>query len=90
VDRKYRKIQENSETYNTMIISNLPRYHIYLRLMIDGIAGDAFSSTTMPPEDLSHTEMNTKKIIRVSRERFATRQSIVEEKINKCINSQNQ
>ena len=68
---------------------NLPRYHIYLRLMIDGIAGDAFSETTMPPKDLSETEMNSEKIIRVSRERFATRQSIVEEKINKCIDSQN-
>jgi len=68
---------------------NLPRYHIYLRLMIDGIAGDAFSATTMPPKDLSDTEMNTKKIIRVSRERLATKQSIVEEKINKCIAAQN-
>lgn len=66
---------------------NLPRYHIYHRLMIDGIAGDAFSASTMPPEDLSDTEMNMDKIIRVSRERFATKQSIVEEKINKCIAS---
>ena len=55
--------------------------------MIDGIAGDAFSASTLPPEDLSDTEMNMNKIIRVSRERFATKQSIVEEKINKCIAS---
>jgi len=57
--------------------------------MIDGIAGAAFSATTLPPEDLSDTEMNTEKIIRVSREKFATKQIIVEEKINKCIASQN-
>ncbi len=62
---------------------NLPRYHIYLRLMIDGIAGDAFSATTLPPEDSSDTAINAKKIIRVSRERYATRRSIVEEKIKK-------
>ncbi len=62
---------------------NLPRYHIYLRLMIDGIAGDAFSATTMPPEDLSDTEMNAEKIIKVSRERYAAKRSIVEEKIKK-------
>jgi hypothetical protein len=57
--------------------------------MIDGIAGDAFSATTMSPEDLSETEMNIDKIIRVSRERFAAKKSIVEEKINKCIASRN-
>ncbi|MEP7162476.1 MAG: type IV secretion system DNA-binding domain-containing protein, partial [Candidatus Moraniibacteriota bacterium] len=28
---------------------NLPKYNIYLKLMIDGITGDAFSATTLPP-----------------------------------------
>ena len=59
---------------------NLPKYYIYLRLMIDGIAGNAFSATTLPPETLGDTEMNGEKIIRVSRERYATNRSIVEEK----------
>jgi len=27
---------------------NLPRYHIYLRLMIEGIAGDSFTATIPP------------------------------------------
>ena len=30
-------------------IVNLPKYQVYLKLMIDGIAGDAFSATTLPP-----------------------------------------
>jgi hypothetical protein len=62
---------------------NLPSYHIYLRLMIDGIAGNAFSAITLPPLNLGDTEMNAKKIIRVSRERYATKRCTVEEKANK-------
>lgn len=62
---------------------NLPRYQVYLRLMIDGIAGDSFSATTLPPESLLETEKNTPTIIRVSRERYATKRSILEEKIKK-------
>lgn len=37
---------------------NLPKYHIYLRLMIDGIARDAFSAITLLPENLCDTEIN--------------------------------
>jgi hypothetical protein len=62
---------------------NLPKYHIYLRLMIDGIAGDAFSAITLPPVNLADTEMNAQKIIRVSRERYATKRCTVEGKANK-------
>ncbi len=50
--------------------------------MIDGIAGNAFSATTLPPENLGDTENNAEKIIRVSRERYATKRSIVEDRIN--------
>ncbi|HEX3035886.1 MAG TPA: type IV secretion system DNA-binding domain-containing protein [Thermodesulfobacteriota bacterium] len=30
---------------------NLPAYHIYLRLMIDGVASNPFSAATLPPSD---------------------------------------
>ena len=49
--------------------------------MIDGIAGDAFSATTLPPENLYVTEVNANKIIRVSRERYAVKRSNVEKKL---------
>jgi CxxC-x17-CxxC domain-containing protein len=55
---------------------------VYLKLMIDGIAGDAFSATTLPPiklEDLA----NEGKIIRASRERYSTSKADVEEKIRR-------
>jgi len=62
---------------------NLTKYNIYLKLMIDGIAGDAFSATTLPPPDLSDTEENEEKIIRNSRERYGQNKAEIEEKIER-------
>ena len=62
---------------------NLTKFHIYLKLMIDGIAGDAFSATTLPPPDLSDTEENGEKIIRISRERYGQSRAEIEEKIER-------
>lgn len=62
-------------------IVNLPKYNIYLKLMIDGVAGDAFSATTLPPVDIAGTEGNEEKIIKISRERYARSKDEVEEKI---------
>jgi len=61
-------------------IVNLPKYHIYLKLMIDGIAGDAFSAVTLPPIERKY-EDSTEKVIKVSRERYAQDRKEVEEKI---------
>lgn len=60
---------------------NLSKFHIYLKLMIDGIAGDAFSASTLPPFDLSDTEKNEEKVIKISRERYGGKKEEVEEKI---------
>jgi len=62
-------------------IVNLPKYNIYLKLMIDGIAGDAFSATTLPPVHIEETKDNEEKIIKVSRERYTGSKQDVEEKI---------
>lgn len=61
-------------------IVNLPKYQIYIKLMIDGIAGDAFSATTLPPI-VRLEEDSTEKVIAVSRERYASKREDVEEKI---------
>ncbi len=60
---------------------NLPNRHIYIKLMIDGIAGNAFSATTLPPIDLGKTDKNAEKVIRITRERYGTQREVVEEKI---------
>lgn len=62
-------------------IVNLAKYNIYLKLMIDGIAGDAFSAQTLPPADLSNTESDEEKVIRNSRERYGKSMNKVKEKI---------
>ncbi len=65
---------------------NLPKYTIYLKLMIDGVAGDAFSATTLPPIEIKAGEENSAdKVIKVSRERYTKSKKEVEEKIARWI-----
>ena len=61
---------------------NLPKYNIYIKLMVNGVAGRPFSASTLPP--FSKPERSSKEvIIRVSRERYGTRKEIVEDKISR-------
>jgi len=62
-------------------IINLPKYSIYLKLMIDGIAGNAFSATALSPIDIAGTEENADKVIKISRERYTVDRNEIEEKI---------
>ena len=62
-------------------IVNLNKYTMYLKLMIDGVAGDAFSANSLPPLDLSDTAENEAKAIAVSRERYGKSRAEIEEKI---------
>lgn len=65
-------------------IVNLGKYDIYLKLMIDGLAGRPFSAQTLVP--FQKPEKSKKeKIIKVSRERYAARREVVEEKITKWL-----
>lgn len=61
---------------------NLGKYHIYLKLMIDGITSAPFSATTLPPMELIEPSQK-EKIINVSRERYSVPRSVIEEKITK-------
>ena len=61
---------------------NLAKYNIYLKLMIDGVAGRPFSAKTLPPF-FKPQKSNKEKIIKVSQERFGTSRKTVEEKISK-------
>jgi CxxC-x17-CxxC domain-containing protein len=61
---------------------NLGKYNVYVKLMIDGIAGRPFSAETLPPFPVNK-DSDPEKIIKVSRERYGTPRTIVEEKISK-------
>ena len=64
-------------------IVNLPKYNIYLKLMIDGIAGDAFSAKVLPPVFIEDTAENEEKIVAASREKYASSKDEVEDKISR-------
>lgn len=68
-------------------IGSLPKYQIYSRLMIDGMPSSVFSSNTHPPPKSESDELQIKKIINFSRERYSQKREKIEEKIKKWINS---
>lgn len=59
---------------------NLTKFNIYLRLMVQGVATRPFSAITLPPPQKIE-ESNKEKIIKVTRERYATPRKIIEEKL---------
>ena len=62
-------------------IINLPKYNIYLKLLIDGVTSQPFSANTLPP--IGQCTHSTEKIIAVSRERYTHDRHEIEEKILK-------
>ncbi len=73
--------KEFEPIFTAQDLVNLPNRQIYIKLMIDGITGSAFSANTLPPIDLTKTAANAEKVIKVTRERYGTRREVVEEKI---------
>lgn len=61
-------------------IINLPKFQIYLKLMIDGVASAPFSAATLSP--IARVTESEEKVIRVSRERYARDRQTVEERIS--------
>ena len=49
-----KRLVEEMGTFNEDDFVNLPKYSIYLKLMIDGLAGQSFSAMTMPPGTFKH------------------------------------
>lgn len=78
--------KEFEPTYMMNDLVNLSKYSIYLKLMINGVASKPFSATTLPP--ISEATGNMEKVIRVSRERYATPRYTVEEKISKWLGAE--
>jgi CxxC-x17-CxxC domain-containing protein len=74
-------VKEFAPTFTEEDIVNLPKYEIYLKLMIDGISSDPFSARGLPPLSEDEKTHNVEKVIKVSRERYARERKAVEEKI---------
>ncbi|MCX6789758.1 MAG: type IV secretion system DNA-binding domain-containing protein [Candidatus Gribaldobacteria bacterium] len=73
--------KEFTPEFTIQDIVNMPNYHIYLRLMIDGVTSRPFSAGTLPPLELSENIKNRQKIIQRSREQYAQPRTEVEQQI---------
>lgn len=71
--------KEFTPTFIEEDLVNLPKYHVYMKLMIDGVASRPFSALTLPP--IAASTQSTDKVVRVSRERYAVERSKIEDKI---------
>jgi len=74
--------KEFNPEFTAQDLCNLPKYNIYLKLMIDGIAGHPFSAETLPPPILAEAS-NKDKIIKASQEKYGVETGIVQEKISR-------
>jgi len=73
--------KEFTPEFTIQDIVNMPNYHIYLRLMIDGVTSRPFSAGTLPPIALSVNIKNREKIIQSSRAQYAQPREEVEQQI---------
>jgi hypothetical protein len=64
-------------------LTNHDKYHIYLKLAIDGKVSKPFSSLTLPPFYKVERQGNKDKIIEVSRMRYSSKKDL-DEKIGKA------
>ena len=60
---------------------NIPKYEMYLKLMIDGIASSPFSAKGLPPLNEEDRTDNLEKVIKYSREKYASNRELVEDAI---------
>jgi len=74
-------VKEFTPTFTEEDLVNLPKYEMYLKLMIDGISSSPFSASGLPPLPEEEKTNNTDKVIEYSRKTYASDRAVVEEKI---------
>lgn len=77
-DAKY-LAREFRPTFDESDFVNLPNYHIYLKLMIDGVTSQPFSATTLPFE--SGNTSHAVDVINDSRRKYGKPRQLVEQDI---------
>ncbi len=76
--------KEFSPRFDEVDLVNLAKYNTYLKLMIDGVASEPFSATSLSPLEPPENAIEVvDKIIKVSRERYSTKREIIEDKITR-------
>jgi CxxC-x17-CxxC domain-containing protein len=75
--------KEFEPEFTAQDLVNLPNYHIYLKLMIDGVTSRPFSASTLPPMKIDLSAGVKDKIIESSRKLYTRPREEVEAEINK-------
>lgn len=63
-------------------IVNIPNYHIYIKLMVDGVTARPFSATTLPTFKVQTSDIVREDIINMSQKYYARPHETVEAEIN--------
>ncbi len=74
-------VKEFTPTFTEEDLVNLPKYEMYLKLMIDGIASAPFSAKGLAPLSKEEETGNAQKVIEYSRQKNSSDRQSVEEKI---------
>lgn len=72
--------KEFKPEFTALDMVNLSKYHMYVKLMVDGATTRPFSAYSLPPTETPEIS-NKEKIIRSCRERYCVDRAKVEEKI---------
>jgi CxxC-x17-CxxC domain-containing protein len=75
--------KEFEPEFTAQDLVNLPNYHVYLKLMIDGITSRPFSASTLPPIKFNASLGVKEQIIESSRNLYTKSREEVEADINK-------
>ncbi len=75
--------KEFEQEFTAQDLVNLPNYHVYLKLMIDGVTSRPFSASTLPPMKIDLSAGVKEKIIESSRKLYARPREEVEAEISK-------
>lgn len=74
-------VKEFAPYFTEEDLVNLAKWKIYLKLMIDGVASQPFSANTLTP--VKGNPEIVEKVLRVSRERYASKKEDIEDKISR-------
>jgi len=74
-------VKEFTPTFTEEDLVNLPKYEMYLKLMIDGVASSPFSAAGLPPLRDDEKTGQTDIVINNSRSKYASNREEVEETI---------
>ncbi|MCE9517617.1 type IV secretion system DNA-binding domain-containing protein, partial [Candidatus Nomurabacteria bacterium] len=75
--------KEFEPEFTAQDLVNLPNFHVYLKLMIDGVTSRPFSATTLPPIKFDISAGVKEKIIASSRALYTRPREEVENEINR-------